>query len=202
MAWGYELVPTNELSDTELQQTAQQLSLLVDFPDTRRLLKSRHLWGVVQRHGLGVHQSRMNLERARSADPKILSAFIVVRTVDAVPVGMASKQPNVTLQKQRLPMPAGVSRRGVARTIETSGTHIAAWTAAYTKQYESLAGVYRELRQGTDGHVWTVEPLRSDIDIRLAITDSGMKRVETGRFDDEESGWRIPPTSTLYESHI
>lgn len=167
--------------------------------DLRRRLSARHLWGVVAR---SASSSTEHIDKVWEAEPEDLRAFFMIKNASAV--GMATIQPKLPLFRQRLPLPAKLTRNPVlGQSMDVPGPNVAAWNTAEVDDYGALHKAYHDLRAMTeDTGSWTVEPVRSSKDVHTAIKDAGYVPSEYGQrhFDDYESGWRILPPSILYVS--
>ena len=202
MANPYELINLKEFSTLELELVASSVNRLVHNRSTRWLLRRRYLPGVIERHSGTAEQSMASLERARNADPKTLSAFAIRQVVSGKFVGMATRQGQLDLYKQSIPMPPAIARATrIGALMDTGGrANVAAWVGADTDQYSALTEAYWALHNvGTDSS-WTREPVGSDPDIHTAILDAGFHAGADARFDDEETRWAIPPLSRFYRA--
>lgn len=202
MARAHHLNELVNLSDSEIGYVAETVNKLVHERATESLLRGRYLLGVIKRHSGTVEQSYQSLQRARIASPQ-LRAFVIYNSRLTLPIGLASIQDGLELEKQAFPIPPKISRKtSLGTSVAVMGANAAAWVGARYDQYSSLTEAYFDLRMSSGGQIWTREPIRSDPDIHTAIQDAGFKAGAEGRLDDLESSWSIPPTSRYYEAYL
>jgi hypothetical protein len=198
-----EIVRIGELGTSDLESCAENIHRSVSSPETRALLDDRHLWGVIGRHGVSAEVSLERLERARSADPSILTAYILYLYDTDKAVGMASAQPNLALYHQPTFLPPKISRSRfspsmLSQRYDIAGPNVAGWADKSIEQTTALAGVYEFLSEQYP-QTWTIEPTRrAPYMIHTGIMEGGFKPIGQGYFDDEESGKHFVPHSTLY----
>lgn len=166
-------------------------------------LHKRHLWGVVSRYRvLKNAAANVKLAQERHEDGKI-EAYAI--DIGGLVLGAASVLPDLPLRRQRWPLPPKFGRRFdfLGAEVETTGPNIAAWLDAgeFSPSAGSFGGaalelIYKELCQDHPG-AWTIEPLRSPHAVHFAL-NRALKPVDSGFYDDYESGAHFVPKSTLY----
>lgn len=206
-----ELVPYTEFDSAEL---ATQLHEGVH--SARGLLEKRNINGPFARYGGEIRAGIAKVEKGQEEHiSKQLGHYAIVGDLGDV-VGAASILPTLALRKQRLRMRAGVARRLplVSRSYPHASPNVSAWTNG---NMDALADAYRDLVAIADqpkyvsplsgasqvkepfNVTWTVEPINSPVEVHEAIVArSGLEQIVVARFDDGESGKRIPPKSMLY----
>ncbi len=178
---------------------AEQMHRIV-VKDTE-LLRARNLSGVITRYS-DLDTAAVKIRKGQREHP-ILGHFAVVDKLDRVR-GSASIYPDLELKRQRIPLPPRCAIGPLSERLPSVGPNVHAWTS--TEDRKLLSDAYRELvelsskwwRPDTAPQPWTVEPASSPPSIHAAIASSGLSFVGKGRYDDMESGLRIPPTSILY----
>lgn len=198
-----ELTGINEVlvpyADFDASDLARQLHPLVTA--NAELLTLRGIGGVITRYGNA--ETAEQKVRKGQAEHEILGHYAIVNTAGNVR-GAASVDPRLPLKKQHVPLPPVLARGLLVDTYPSAGPNIHAWTAK--EDTPLLTDAYKDLVLRTTGwykgpdapKAWTVEPTRSPQTIHQAITDGGLEKVATRRFEDGESRHSIPPRSTLY----
>jgi hypothetical protein len=208
----HESVPIADHSQSERRDLAEQISEFAHDPQDVRLLKIRHLFGFLLRHG-GKHNnpetSLTRLNAAAEADPATLSMRVLYEVNKAgsrVWAGLATTQPGLALREHRpIPItkytyPIDMEKRGRIphivwaknmtrhHLIVPGGPNVSAIVPhAATNPYEALRTGYHDMTSG-EKRSWTIEPIASPPYVTDAIIDAGLAVVDSGTYDDEE--WR------------
>ena len=224
------LVPYTEFDKLDL---ARRLNTLVS--SERAALLGRHFIGLTQRYGnsLGValesvqkgRRVHSNWERRRRDHEQVRqygfslaqsALYAIVWSESGRPdsqdvVGAASIQPQLPLDRFRLPLERRVARfvpfsmaRPTPGWDRTRATNIRAWTTqevdgrVLAQAYRDLEDTAVDLPANVSQTIWTTEPEQSPTKIHAAILDSHLEHVGIGIYDDFEDSRTIPPLSILY----
>ncbi|HSH55629.1 MAG TPA: hypothetical protein VK983_02265 [Candidatus Limnocylindrales bacterium] len=194
------LQPYNEFDPEDL---AGQLHRLVHA--SREALEARNLHGVVARYGLSreLAEAKVRKGQVDHLDSHI-GHYAIVNSEGEVR-GSGSVFPNLPLYRLHMPVPPRIAFGPLKQIDYRMATNVAAWTVS--EDQELLSAAYSELCGSTvtgktpeqlDHAVWTTEPLTSPDINHEAITTAGMAMVMTGRFDEGENRYSIPPRARLY----
>lgn len=196
-------MPYSEFDSAEL---ALQLHDVVR--DNASLLKARNLLGPLARYGHDLNRAKDKVEKGqREHVAGTLGHFAVVNNENTV-IGSASIYPGLSPYKLKAPLPAGISRQFPFMAVDFPGANlnIHAWTnddgIALEQTYKELFDVspsYMEYAGDSRHHLtWTVEPFKSPQYVHEAIVASGLGKVTSGRYDEGDSRFAIPPRGVLY----
>ena len=171
--------------------------------ESRDLLQERNILGPIERYANGDRNHALEMiEKGRHEHlAGVLFHYAIVGSFGEIQ-GAASIDPSLPLYKPYLPIPAGISRR--VPFLRTSYHHampnIHAWTRSGKE--DLLTQAYQELVQKTHkfDKPWTIEPVTSPREIHEAIASAGLTAVATHRYDDGESGRKVPKRSVLYST--
>lgn len=205
-----ESIHLTELGSDELVKLASDLTASVNQPETRNLLESRHLLGVIARH-TDHKDSLKNVLKARKNTERITAmATFALRHTDSDTnqqrwAGMSTIMP-LSLRKPRF-TPAGLlpakitkSSQLLSEEVHTRGRNVTAWLDADHATIGNLATAYSDLLSLGGAGLWTIEPGHlNETDSAKALELSGMRgNPSPARYDDGEAG-HTPPVSTLYQ---
>ncbi len=211
------LVPVTEFGTAYLVDRLRAL-----ISDNSGLLLQRHIVGPTQRYGGSGDDAVRSVEALKINHEKHQpETFAVIdETEKDEVIGLATIYPGLPLGNMRLPLPAGIPKHerigrylGWTRVDYPYATHnLLAWTDGYPPNLNTLtqspestvASAYKALVNKVqseaycDRRPWTIEPVDSPGYIHRAIGGSGLAKIATRRFEDNEDNRHIPPRSTLY----
>lgn len=210
------------LETTYLQQCllAENINESVQQPDFAKLLKTRHLIGLLKSHSGKVSQSEQNVFTAYKLHQEGALGVFVLKSADIF-VGMATVDPSPKLRKQKIGLMPKFVKEPLSTLVSVNGPEIKAWInpALDSLSEQHLASAYRELSQpngiakkqfekylyaqpGVTEPIqaWTIEPQDTPPWIHHAIQKAGFNHdpTRTGLYDDGESRRHSPPPSRLY----
>lgn len=200
------LKPYPEIESSDLALQLHELVLR-----NKLLLEQRNLSGPLYRYGSDLMRAKEKVEKGqREHTAGILGHFAVMETDERI-VGSASIYPGLSFSRIKFPVPAGITRRVPYLTDPYPGANINlhAWTSgdsdllrnAYIELLLSVNCFIPPVSEGRFDITWTIEPSRSPLDIHQAITASGLRKVLSGRYDEGESAFRIPPHAVFYAAN-
>lgn len=211
--------------ETTFQQQchlAEDINGSVRQPDFAKLLKTRHLIGLLKSHSGKVSQSEHNVFTAYKLHQEGALGVFVLKSADSF-VGMATVDPCPKLRKQKIGLTPKFAKGPLSTPVLVNGPEITAWINPLLDPFSSrhLASAYRELSQ-PDGiakkqfekylytqpgvtepiQAWTIEPQDTPPWIHHAIQKAGFSHDpnKTGLYDDGQSRRYSPPPSRLYIS--
>jgi hypothetical protein len=204
------LARVSSLDKDELRSVAVGLHKITSDPEAARYLsKRRHFPGVVSRHADSPEESIRSLRRARDGmEAGRFLAFALFDDVSRGWVGMATSQPDLPLFRQRVPLPAGLTRNTrLGERRVTGDRNVSAWsyrkgsgpevTAQGLEDITAAYGQLAALNAMEGASSWTVEPERS-LRVLKAIQLAGFNEPIPGsvtRLDDYESAYQPAPLS-------
>jgi hypothetical protein len=205
-----EIVPLTSLELPDIIYAARDLNNMATHPDVVEHLDSRHLHGVIDRHGVSIERSAATLRSAQTQMEKGGLQAYLLRDSQRV-IGQATLIPDIALRRQRTPLPPAIDSLiplfgGKSEDMSELGANVAAW--ANNREYDRidylniLAQAYTHLREQTAMPVWTIEPAHSSVAGLHAVFDRARYDPhDPGYYDDQESRRHSVRLSYLYTAN-
>lgn len=188
-------------------------------PMVASYLRSRHMLEVMQKYGSTITASETAIVEARQLHiAGVLGTYAI--NYDSEYVGLATVDPNPTLERLKLSLPPRFARGPLRTNVTPHGPKVKAWVAPTYQDNDAfkLISVYRALRdpkgvaqdqferfgsihEDTPSlHAWTIEPSDAYQWVRSAIRHAGYvsDKADVGNYHDGGSDMITPPISRLY----
>jgi len=208
-----EFIPVTSHTTGELREVGADIYGLLQKPQVVESLKARNLLGVVARHTVSPERSAESME-SLVASPTLrnLQAFVIRAAGTEVTVGMATIQQGLELYRQRLPLPAKLTRKFsplLSTKVNFGGANVSAWTD-YCRDnsqglYADMKASYKFLRRKSPD-CWTLVPNTKDQSLNSyidAISHAGFRPdIKTcwTRLDEGENLWTPAPLGVVFVS--
>lgn len=203
----------NELDYAQRGYAGRRVHEMVMDPTNQERLRDRGLLSVIKRHTISMDRSvqSMNTVQRLVAD-RAMAAFVVIdetRVGRNAVVGMATAQPDLELVRQRLPLPAKLTRNQLlSEPVDVPGANVAAWidhrVGDASEQVDEYAQLYTFLARSTVGPVWALTPEGSAKHGHLDALEAAGYEPQGGweRYDDQEAEWSPAPHSLLWVAGV